>query len=105
MPRDKDGWYQCLSATAGVGTRYQFKINNDLVVPDPASPFQPEDVANPSEVIDLAALRDPILYVGRPWAEAIIYELHIGTFTPEALMPGSRQSCRICATWALPPSS
>lgn len=44
MAKDEDGWYQALSATAGVGTRYQFRINGDLVVPDPASRFQPDDV-------------------------------------------------------------
>jgi maltooligosyltrehalose trehalohydrolase len=45
MPRDADGWYQCLSATAHVGTRYRFRINGKLIVPDPASFFQPDDVA------------------------------------------------------------
>jgi hypothetical protein len=33
MPRDQDGWYQCLSSTVHVGTRYQFRINEDLIVP------------------------------------------------------------------------
>lgn len=81
MPRDDDGWYQLLSPTAHVGTRYQFRINGDPVVPDPASFFQPDDVGAASEVIDTAALRDSLLYPGRPWAEAVIYELHVGTFS------------------------
>lgn len=81
MPRDDDGWYQLLSPTAHVGTRYQFRINGDLVVPDPVSFFQPDDVGAASEVIDTAALRDSLLYPGRPWAEAVIYELHVGTFS------------------------
>jgi maltooligosyltrehalose trehalohydrolase len=59
MPRDADGWYQCLSATAHVGTRYRFRINGKLIVPDPASFFQPDDVSEPNEVLDSAALRDP----------------------------------------------
>jgi malto-oligosyltrehalose trehalohydrolase len=53
-------------------------------VPDPVSRFQPDDVHGPSEVIDPRAyhwLCDG--WTGRPWEEAIIYELHIGTFTPE----------------------
>jgi maltooligosyltrehalose trehalohydrolase len=70
MPREVDGWYQTLSATAHVGTRYQFRINGDLNVPDPASRFQPDDVGEPSEVIDTAALRDPVPFVGRDWAES-----------------------------------
>ena len=88
MPKDADGWYQTLSATAHVGTRYQFRINGDLIVPDPASRFQPDDVGEPSEVIDTAALRDPVLYVGRPWPETVIYELHVGTFSPEGTYAG-----------------
>lgn len=55
MLRDSDGWYQLLSSKARPGTRYQFRINGDLVVPDPASFFQPDDVGQPSEVIDTAA--------------------------------------------------
>jgi len=88
MPKDADGWYQILSETAKVGTRYQFRVNGDLVVPDPASRFHPDDVGNPSEVVDTAALRDPALYVGRPWPEAVIYELHVGTFSPEGTYAG-----------------
>ena len=88
MTRHHDGWYQSLSPTAHVGTRYQFRINEDLVVPDPASFFQPDDVWAPSEVIDTAAFRDSVLYPGRPWAEAVIYELHVGTFSEEGTYAG-----------------
>lgn len=88
MPHDNDGWYQTLSPTAHVGTRYQFRINGNLVVPDPASCFQPEDVGKPSEVINTAALRDATFYPGRSWAEAVIYELHVGTFSAEGNYAG-----------------
>jgi len=86
MPHDNDGWYQMLSPTAHAGTRYQFRINEDLVVPDPASFFQPDDVGAASEVVDTAMLRDSVLYPGRPWAEAVIYELHVGTFSEEGTL-------------------
>ena len=92
MPKDADGWYQTLSATALVGTRYQFRINGDLIVPDPASRFQPDDVGEPSEVVDTAALRDPVLFVGRPWPEAVIYELHAALSHPKVPMLASRKS-------------
>ena len=88
MPHDEDGWYQMLSPTAHAGTRYQFRINEDLVVPDPASFFQPDDVGAASEVIDTATLRDSMLYPGRPWAETVIYELHVGTFSEEGTYAG-----------------
>ena len=85
---DEDGWYQTYSPTAQPGTRYQFRINGELVVPDPASYFQPNDVSEPSEVINVAALRDSDLYPGRPWAEVVIYELHVGTFSEEGTYSG-----------------
>ncbi|RAI35444.1 hypothetical protein CH338_19225, partial [Rhodoplanes elegans] len=79
-----DGWHEAVIADAGPGTRYRFVLPDGLAVPDPGSRFQPDDVHGPSEVID------PDAYVwatpdwrGRPWEEAVVYELHVGTFTPE----------------------
>lgn len=83
-----EGWYKLESPTASIGTRYQFRIDGQLIVPDPASYFQPDDVGAPSEVIDAMALRDEIQYPGRPWAEAVIYELHVGTFSEEGTYAG-----------------
>lgn len=78
------GWYGLLTDAARVGTRYRFRIDGETRVPDPASRFQPDDVHGPSEVID------PQNFVwsdgdwrGRPWHEAVIYELHVGSATPE----------------------
>src|SRR4051795_11024651 len=88
MSCDDDGWYQGFSPTAHPGSRYQFRINGELVVPDPASCFQPEDVSEPSEVIDVASLRDPVPYSGRSWSEVVIYELHVGTFSQEGTYAG-----------------
>ncbi len=97
MPRDGEGWYQLLSPTARAGTRYQFRINGDVIVPDPASRFQPDDVGQPSEVIDTAALRDGVLYPGRPWPEAVIYELHVGTFSEEGTYAGVEETVALSA--------
>lgn len=88
MLRGNDGWYHLESATARIGTRYQFRIDEDLIVPDPASFFQPDDVGGPSEVMDPATLRDSNPYPGRPWAEAVIYEVHVGTFSEEGTYAG-----------------
>jgi maltooligosyltrehalose trehalohydrolase len=88
MPKDADGWYQVLSSSAHKGTRYQFRINGDLLVPDPASRFQPEDVGSPSEVFDAAVLRDPEPFLGRPWQDMVIYELHVGAFTEDGTFEG-----------------
>ncbi|MGD8875115.1 MAG: malto-oligosyltrehalose trehalohydrolase, partial [Gammaproteobacteria bacterium] len=78
-----DGCFSLTTARAGAGDRYQYRIDGGMLVPDPASRFQPEDVHGPSEVIDPGAWnwRDGD-WRGRPWEEAVIYELHVGSFTP-----------------------
>ena len=65
-------------------------LPDGLRVPDPASRYQPEDVHGPSEVVDAAAYvwRDTG-WRGRPWHEAVVYELHIGAFTPEGTFRGA----------------
>ena len=55
MPRDNDGWYFGDVPQAAAGTRYKFRIDDDVDVPDPASAFQPDDVFEPGEVIDHSA--------------------------------------------------
>ncbi|MGI4756153.1 MAG: malto-oligosyltrehalose trehalohydrolase, partial [Janthinobacterium lividum] len=51
-------------------------------VPDPASRFQPDDVHGPSEVIDPSSYAwHDTAWQNRPWSEAVLYELHVGTFT------------------------
>ncbi len=78
-----EGWHERVTDAAGVGSRYRFVLPDGLRVPDPASRHQPGDVHGPSEVIDPASYpwRDGA-WRGRPWHEAVLYELHIGTFTP-----------------------
>lgn len=81
---DGDGWREVIVAEAVPGNRYRFRIDGDMAVPDPASRFQPEDVHGPSEVIDPAAFDWTCAdWSGRPWEEVVLYELHVGTFTPE----------------------
>ncbi|MGH7046800.1 MAG: malto-oligosyltrehalose trehalohydrolase [Stellaceae bacterium] len=79
-----DGWHELVTGAARRGSLYRFVLPDGLHVPDPASRFQPQDVHGPSEVIDPGAYewRDTG-WRGRPWAECIVYELHVGAFTPE----------------------
>ncbi len=78
------GWYEAVRRDAPAGTRYAFRIDGDLRVPDPASRCNPDDVHAPSMVVDPGAYEwTDASWRGRPWNEAVIYELHIGTFTPE----------------------
>ncbi|OWW00119.1 malto-oligosyltrehalose trehalohydrolase [Rhizobium sp. R72] len=84
MSRSPDGWHRCEVATAKAGSLYSFILDNGLVVPDPASRFQPSDVHGPTEVVDLSTFAwKPGRWRGRAWEEMVFYELHIGTFTEE----------------------
>lgn len=84
MPAAENGWYRHHIPEAGPGSRYRFRINGDIRVPDPASRCQSDDVHGPSEVIDPAAFSWPDDgWLGRPWEETVLYELHVGAFTPE----------------------
>lgn len=83
MERREGGWLEAFVPGAWPGTRYGFRVG-DLVVPDPASRHQPDDVHRLSEVIDPAAhdwTDDD--WTGRPWEETVLYELHVGCFTEE----------------------
>jgi maltooligosyltrehalose trehalohydrolase len=82
MVRGDNGWFSVDVATAKAGTRYKFRIDGEIDVPDPASFFQPEDVFGPSEVIDHGAYKWHAQdWRGRPWEETVLIETHAGTFT------------------------
>jgi malto-oligosyltrehalose trehalohydrolase len=84
MSAQKNGWFALHIPTAKAGTRYAFHIDGDLTVPDPAARFNPDDIHGASEVIDPHAYAwNDGAWRGRPWHEAVIYELHVGTFTRE----------------------
>jgi maltooligosyltrehalose trehalohydrolase len=85
LERRAGGWFERLVEGARAGTRYAFAFPGvDRHVPDPASRFQPDGVHGPSEVVDPAAyLWRESGWRGRPWHEISLYELHVGTFTPE----------------------
>jgi malto-oligosyltrehalose trehalohydrolase len=84
MPPAGQGWYQVDLADAGPGTLYRYRIDDRIEVPDPASRCNPADVHGPSMVVDPAAFDwDDQDWRGLPWERSVIYELHVGTFTPE----------------------
>lgn len=82
MERLENGWYGLFTARATAGERYRYRIDGATHVPDPASRFQPDDVHGASEVVDAQsyAWQDGA-WPGRPWREAVIYELHVGCFS------------------------
>ena len=83
------GWWESICAEAGAGSRYSYRIDGGDRLPDPASRFQPDNVHGDSVVIDSRAFPwDEQGWFGRPWHEAVIYELHVGTFTDRGDFPG-----------------
>jgi malto-oligosyltrehalose trehalohydrolase len=84
LRRGDDGWFSVEIAGITAGTLYKFRIDDAVDIPDPASAFQPRDVAGPSEVIDHGNYRWRARdWSGRPWQEAVLIETHVGTFTPD----------------------
>ena len=78
------GWHVLRVPNLLAGTAYQYIVDDTHAVPDPASRFQPNDVDGPSELIDPEAFDWPdTTWRGRPWHEAVVYELHVGAFTRE----------------------
>jgi malto-oligosyltrehalose trehalohydrolase len=79
-----DGWFEIELGSRPIGEPYGFVLADGSFVPDPASRRQGEGVLGASTLIDMQAYRwRHADWRGRPWEQAIIYELHIGAFTGE----------------------
>ena len=66
------------------GSRYKYRLDRGQSYPDPASRFQPEGVHGPSEVVDpLAFPWSDETWPGLTTDDLIVYELHVGAYTPE----------------------
>ncbi len=75
------GWWS--AGVLAAGTDYAFRVDGSEPLPDPRSAHQPEGVHGPSRVVDHAAFAwTDGAWAAPPLAGAVIYELHIGTFTP-----------------------
>ncbi|MBD1920971.1 malto-oligosyltrehalose trehalohydrolase [Microcoleus sp. FACHB-831] len=86
IPMEKDEWGYWKATASGIepGTHYYYKLEENKERPDPASKYQPKGVHGPSEVIDNSTFAwNDADWSGVPLDEWIIYELHVGTFTPE----------------------
>jgi len=78
MTRSDDGWFTA-ETECGAGTRYRYRLDDGLLVPDPAARAQAGDVHGPSVVVDPTSYRwRNTGWLGRPWHETVIYELHAG---------------------------
>jgi maltooligosyltrehalose trehalohydrolase len=76
------GWWAATVAEAGPGTDYAFSVDGGPPRPDPRSPWQPSGVDGPSRVVDHAAFAwTDGAWRGLHLPSAVLYELHVGTFT------------------------
>jgi maltooligosyltrehalose trehalohydrolase len=81
MHRDEKGYWRITLREVPENTQYLFQLDNTRERPDPASRSQPNGVHRPSALLSLK--RDPLSnWQGIPLNDYLIYELHIGTFTP-----------------------
>jgi len=80
---DGRGYHFGVFEEVAPGSRYFYRLDGDRERPDPASRFQPEGVHGPSEVVDPAFVWDERGWRGLALRNYILYELHVGTFTPE----------------------
>ncbi|MEU7574351.1 malto-oligosyltrehalose trehalohydrolase [Micromonospora sp. NPDC049240] len=86
-----DGWWRVEAPDAGPGADYAFLLDDDeQALPDPRSAWQPVGVHGPSRVYDHAAFPwTDTAWTGRQLPGSVLYELHIGTFTPEGTFDGA----------------
>ncbi len=84
------GWWQVDDPDVVAGTDYGFRVDrSETVLPDPRSAWQPGGVHGRSRVVDHGAYAwADDAWHGRPLAGSVLYELHVGTFTPEGTFDG-----------------
>ncbi len=98
---EKDGYFSGASMDAGVGSLYRYRLDDGKALyPDPASRFQPQGPHGPSQVVNPTSF---------PWTDTawrgaalegqVLYEMHVGTFTPEGTWEAAtRQLGELAAT-------
>jgi maltooligosyltrehalose trehalohydrolase len=84
MTASEVGWWFTEIPLDGTGIDYTFVIDRGDPLPDPRSPWQPDGIHGPSRTVDHTAFSwTDHRWQAKPLASAIIYELHVGTFTPQ----------------------
>lgn len=90
MRRNGIGWWTCRADEAGPGTDYAYSLDGGPPRADPRSAFQPHGTDGPSRIVDHAAFAwTDDGWRGTSLAGSVIYEIHIGTFSPEGTFDGA----------------
>jgi maltooligosyltrehalose trehalohydrolase len=97
LSRETGGYFSGHAPQAKAGDRYKFKLESGSF-PDPASRFQPDGVHGPSQIVDPSGFRwTDSAWRGRPVRELVIYELHLGTFSPTGDWAGAAEKLPLLA--------
>lgn len=92
MGRDEDGVFAVRLPGLGAGVRYRYRLDGERLRPDPVSRWQPDGVHGASAVVDPDGFAwTDQGFRGHALADLVIYEVHVGTFTPagtfQAIIP------------------
>ena len=88
LERDNDGVFTA-TLDARTGDRYFYLLDGDKPLPDPVSRYLPEGVHGPTEIVDPSRFAwTDHTWQGRDIRDYVIYELHVGTFTPQGTFDG-----------------
>jgi maltooligosyltrehalose trehalohydrolase len=83
LERDEHGYHQGIIEEVEPGSLYLYRLGGGKERPDPASRFQPQGVHGPSQIVNPDFSWDDHGWTGLALRDYIIYELHVGSFTPE----------------------
>ncbi len=87
LAREDGGWFTGELEDVAPGARYWLELDG-VRLPDPASRRQPAGAFGPSALVDPSFPWSDAAWRGVPWSEWVIYELHVGTFTPAGTFRG-----------------
>jgi maltooligosyltrehalose trehalohydrolase len=93
LTAEPDGYFSEFVADVGAGARYRFRLDaQPNLYPDPASRYQPDGCHGASEVIDPSAYSWHDDGWPGPLLEGqVLYEMHVGTFTPEGTFAAAQR--------------
>lgn len=86
----RKGWWRG-EAEARDGSRYGFAVDDGPLLPDPRSRRQPDGPDGLSAVVDHGRYAWRTEWAGRPLPGAVLYELHVGTYTPEGTLDAAAE--------------
>ncbi|MGA9592759.1 MAG: malto-oligosyltrehalose trehalohydrolase [Candidatus Acidiferrales bacterium] len=87
MEQLDDGYFHLARPGVPAGTNYFYRLDGEKLRPDPASRFQPSGVHGPSQVLNAESFAwSDAGWKGTPLDDVVLYELHVGAFTPEGTL-------------------